>query len=366
MDFTPANLGDYLTRKLGEPVEILNVERFSRGSSRQTWFVSIGKPRTGEEDELVFRADLAAGSTDPTSLDQEYFMYERLGHTDVPIARVLFWEDDPRWTDDPFYVREKIDGHWNIPNFLDPDPKFDDLRIEVSKEHLRALAKVHNVDWRGLGFGQRLAVPKDEATAAHTYVDTILAQFDEIRSEGIPLMIEAGEWLKRNAPAADRLCLCKGTNGFGEEVFRDGRIVAMSDWEEASIGDPAADFAFMQYLVPELERDGRKIWGIEPALEYYHSVSGIRVTPEAVRYYGMIRALRLLSMSHKAGEAVHSKPRLADIRQAWTGTEVAYLCKRGLLAAMGLCAPPPEAAMVEMHASVESEEQKRQAREQAQ
>jgi aminoglycoside phosphotransferase (APT) family kinase protein len=354
VDFTTANIQRYLTHKLGCHVDVLNLERFSRGTSRQTWFIAIQREGHVGKEDLVFRTDLSAGSIEPTSLFQEFFMYERLGRTDVPVARALWWEDNPAWMHAPFYVRVKIEGDWNIAHFLDPDPKYDELRIAVSKEHIRNLALVHRVDWRGLGFGERLPVPANEADCGRLYVDTAMQQFEEVRGEGIPLMLEAAEWLKDNAPVAPRICLCKGTNGFGEEVWRGLKEVAMSDWEEASIGDPAADFAFMQYFAPELERDGRKLWGMEHALDYYRSISGIPVTMEAVRYYGVIRAMRLIIMSEKAGQAVVQRPELAEIRQAWTGTEVGHVCRQGLLAAMGLSDPPPASVLAELHESIEA------------
>lgn len=354
MDFSKPHLEQYLTHKLGNTVRVDEVERFSRGTSRQTWFVTIQRDDQDEKECLVFRTDLTAGSIEPTSLAQEHFMYERLGHTDVPVAEVLFWEDDPTWTDTPFYVRRKVEGSWNIPGFLDPDAKYDELRIEISKEHLRKLALVHRVDWKGLGFDRRLPAPKDEADCGRHYVDKTLREFEEVRRTGMPVMLEVAEWLRDRAPVAPCICLCKGTNGFGEEVFRGRELVAMSDWEEASIGDPAADFAFMQYLAPELERDGEKIWGMAHALAYYRSVSGIPVTMEAVQFYGVIRAMRLIVMSEKAGLAVHDQPGLAEIRQAWTGTEVGYICRRGLIAAMGLSDPPPATALAELHETIEA------------
>ena len=259
MEFSRETLGRYLTHKLGEPVEVLGLERFSRGASRQTWFATVRRASAQADEELVLRTDLAAGSIDPTTLAQEYFMYERLGHTDVPVAEVLFWEDDPAWTEGAFYVRRKVDGSWNIPGFLNPDPQYDELRIEISKEHMRKLALVHQVDWKGLGFDQRLPAPTDPADCGRIYVEKTLREFEDVRVSGMPVMLEVAEWMRDNAPVAPRVCLCKGTNGFGEEVFRGRELVAMSDWEEASIGDPAADFAFMQYFAPELERDGKKI-----------------------------------------------------------------------------------------------------------
>jgi hypothetical protein len=37
------------------------------------------------------------------------------------------------------------------------------------------------------------------------------------------------------------VCLCKGQNGIGEEIWRDDRIVALCDWELAHLGDPCHD-----------------------------------------------------------------------------------------------------------------------------
>jgi aminoglycoside phosphotransferase (APT) family kinase protein len=354
VDFTLPHLTRYLRHRLGEDTQVLSSERFSRGTSRQTWFVELRRPGAQAQETVVFRGDLSAGSIEPSSLAQEYFMYERLGHTNVPVARVLWWEDDPAWTDTPFYVREKIEGDWNIPNFLNQDPAYDELRIEVSREHMRKLALVHRLDWKALGFDRRLPAPRDEASCALAYVDNAMRQFNEVRGAAIPMMIEAEEWLRRNAPVAPCISLCKGTNGFGEEVWRGREIVAMSDWEEASIGDPAADLAFMQYLAPEIERDGRKLWGLEHALDYYRSVSGIAVSLASVRYYEVIRAVRLIIMAEKSAQAVKNSPELAEVRQAWTATEVGHVCRMGVLAAMGIAPAPSQRVLAEFHETIEA------------
>lgn len=356
MDFSPEHLGKYLGWRFGLPVAIEGVERFGRGVSRMTWFVTYRRDG-GEAERLVIRIDPPAGSVEPTALDQEYFMYERLGRTDVPVAKALWWQEAGEWTDRPFYVREAVEGSWNVPDFLTDDPQFDEWRIAISQEHMRALAKVHTVDWQGLGFDRYLMAPARPEDCGVNYANAALQQYEGVRGQAVPVVLEAVEWLRDNAPPAPRICLCKGTNGYGEEVFRDGRIVALSDWEEASLGDPAADFAFMQYFAPEITRDGRSIWGLAQALDYYTSVSGIPVTLERVQFYGVIRALRLIIMAEKCATALHGKSAVADVRMAWTGTEVGHVCRQGMLAAMGLREPPTAQMLAEFHLSVESQVQ---------
>ncbi|PVX75696.1 phosphotransferase family protein [Paraburkholderia unamae] len=352
MEFSKASLTPYLRHKLGPACEVVEVEKFGRGTSRETWFVTCAGGQ-GEARHLVFRRDPATGSVDFSPLNQEHFIYERLGRTAVPVARVLWWEDDPAWTDRPFYVREHVAGSWDIPHFKDPSPEYDDLRMRISQEHMRKLALVHAVDWRALELNAVLGTAPDTASAAHHYLDSVLALIESQRIEPIPIVLEAVEWLKERAPAASRITLCKGTNGLGEEIFANGEIVAMSDWEEAHIGDPAADFAFLQEFTPTIVRDGKVLWDLEKALDYYRSVGGAPVSAASVQYYYMVRALRMLAFSHRAGASVHRSP-ATPIRQAWTGTEVLHFSKLLLAHAMGLVPAPDPSYFAELNTSVEN------------
>ena len=351
MELLNKPLADYIADRFGPEAELVHSERFPRGSSRVTIFVTYRSRPGAPEEKLVFRGDLPGGSTIPTSLEQEYFMYERLGQTEVPVAAVLFWEDRPEWVERPFYVRRQIEGSWEIPHFLDPDPQYDELRIQISKEHLGKLGIVHNVDWKTLGFDSRLPAPDSVENAARHFIDTLIQNIESFQMEALPLLTEAAYVLKQQAPVAPRLSLCKGTNGLGEEVFKDGRIVAMSDWEEASIGDPAADFASLQNFIPEIERDGRKIWGLEQALDFYREVSGIPLAIENVLFYQKVRCLGQVIYGHKA--ATVTQKRLADIRQVWTGTEVQHLGKRLLALQIGLVTDLDPQWFAEMNLTVE-------------
>jgi aminoglycoside phosphotransferase (APT) family kinase protein len=353
MEFSNKNdVANYLTHKLDQPCQVVEIEKFGRGSSRETWFITFKSGKKPAEN-LVFRRDPVAGATDFSPLSQEYFIYERLGRTSVPVAKALWWEDDPKWAIRPFYVRQHIDGSWNVAHYSDPSPDYDDLRIRISKEHMRKIALVHAVDWKTLELNKVLCTAPSVEESARHYIDSIAASFEALRIEPIPIFLEAVEWLKERAPVAPEICLCKGTNGLGEEIFRGEELVAMSDWEEAQIGDPAADFAFMQNFAGDVMHEGKKIWGLEQALEYYRSVGGTNITVASVQYYQLVRALRMMVFSHHAAAAVRSDAN-APIRQAWTGTEVLHFGKHIIAAAMGLMPMPDASYMLELNTSVEN------------
>jgi aminoglycoside phosphotransferase (APT) family kinase protein len=346
----------YLSTRLfgGTKVKVLKIERFERGASRETWSVTYAHGTTAAPAAVIFRIDMPGGSVMQSPLREEYLMYERLGRTAVPVAKALIWEEDPQWTrpDFPFYVREQIEGSWNVPHFLDPDPAYDELRIEISKEHLRKLALVHTVDWRAHGFGEVLPVPKNAADAPHLFVERIRQGIEDVPDgDAHPLVLEAVEWFHDHAPPAPRLCLCKGTNGYGEEVFRGREIVAMSDWEESSIGDPASDLATCQLFTQEVKRDGRLIWGIQQALDYYESVSGITVLPAAVDFYGMVRGLSFVLFGQRGARSI-AEHGGTDMRKAWAATETLHIGKRLIAASIGLMPPPTAERLSELHESV--------------
>ena len=317
---------------------VASVAKFPRGVSRETWFVTLDVPGDKPRD-VVVRRDLPAGSVTPTTLRFEYEVYRRLADGPVPVARTLYYEDDPDFLVDgrELYVREKVDGSWDIPHFSDPDPAFDEVRIEASKELMRRLAALHTADWDALGFGEIMVVPPTPDDSAAVTIDRMEALLATYQVEPLPAVTEGIEALRRTAPTGvPRVSLLKGTNGMGEEVWRDGRIVAMSDWELASLGDPASDFAHVQRLKPRVvDDDGNLIWSLEHAIAYYERKSGIPIDMARVEYYRKLGALETVLYSHYAGiPLVHGTDFL--VRRSWVSTEVQFEAVRRLASTAGI------------------------------
>jgi aminoglycoside phosphotransferase (APT) family kinase protein len=333
----PADVERLLAARLdnARDVRVTDIEQFARGVSRETWLVRLA----GEDvpDAVIVRRDLPGGSVAPSELRDEYEIYRRLGHSDIPVAKALFFEADPT----PFmpgpqlYVREFVPGSMDVPGLKDPDSRYDDVRVEASKEHLRKLALVHTCDWKSLGLDEILPAPPSVDQCATHALDGVAAKFAELRDDAYPDITAGLQWLRAHADrSAPRLSLVKGNNGLGEEVWQGTRIVAMSDWELASIGDPAFDFAQLQDLIPTIGPVEDPRWGLGHALAYYQEVSGITIDRGNLHYYRILYAidkacnglggLRMISQGHLGA------------RFAWVGTEVLYRARRTLAEAAGL------------------------------
>lgn len=349
-EFDAEWFAEYMAARQGAPVEVLHFEKFTRGTSRQTWFVRY-QDDSGEQ-RITIRTDHPAGAGDPTPLEREYECYRALGLTDIPHARVLFWEDDHAKAPRTFYTRAMVDGSWQVPGLGHADDAAKRTLLAASQEHMRALAKVHDADWRSAGFGQLFGAPASEAEAAPFYLDLLMQRFAAFGGEPQPLMNEALSFLRAHAPPAARISLCKGTNGFGEEVFRDGRIVALSDWEEAIVGDPASDLAMIQGFAERIEIDGKVIWNHELAVDYYNRHATFPVSMDNVRYYQLARLFGRMVMFAFTTTVVRNSPH-ATVRQSWTTTEPQHVVRRVMANALGFGPPADPRLFEEMNESIE-------------
>ncbi len=231
MELLNRPLEDYLRHRFGPQAVLEHAVRFPRGSSRLTWFVDRRTAPGGPIRPLAFRGDFAGGATIHSSLEQEYFIYERLGNTAVAGSAGPVVGRRSRVGTPPLLCPRADRGMLGGPAFQGSRSALDALQIDTSREHLRKLAIVHTVDCAKDGFDERLQPPPDVEQCTGHFLDAVVARFEEYRRESFPIVIEALGQLRRGVPVAPCISLCKGMNGLGEEVFRDGVIVAMSNWE---------------------------------------------------------------------------------------------------------------------------------------
>jgi aminoglycoside phosphotransferase (APT) family kinase protein len=277
----PERLAPYLTDRLGEPVRIVNLSQAFPGLSRETWLVRIhqGSATAGKETGVVVRADSLGGPIVPVPLFYEWQVFVHVARTPIPVAKPLWFDASPEITDGrPLFVREMVEGTTLLAGLMDDSYAAQERRRRVALEHAEKLAALHRIDWRMYGFDSFMDVPASAEAAPRNELMRWWRVWEEVRTASFPVVTEALHWFEQHLPTrAAHVSLCKGQNGIGEEIWRDDKIVAFSDWELANIGDPCQDLALSQGML--------KLWDRDKIIAHYERAAGFSLPAENIAFY---------------------------------------------------------------------------------
>lgn len=281
----------YLAERLDAPVEIASFRQTFPGMSRETWMASavVVEGAARRQRDLAVRIDPPAGGIVPVPLKVEWQVFQRLWGSPVPVAEPLWYDEGIDFAEGrPHFVRVLVEGSPAIPGLYKPGPEGDALRRATAFEHAEKLALVHTLDWRAYGFDEFLPVPESPAVAVAHDFEIWKQHWFERRSEPFPGVTEIVYWLESIMPAdpSPRISLFKGNNGLNEEIFRDGRIVAMSDWELAGLGDPAQDWAFSQGMLGLHDE--------EETLHHYEQAAGFQLSRRTLAFYKLFMTFKAM------------------------------------------------------------------------
>ena len=171
------------------------------------------------------------------------------GHSDVPVPRMRWLEEDEAPLGASFYVMDRVDGRvptdnppYHIGGWLQDLTPVE--REALWWSGLDAMTCVHRLDWRALGFAF-LAQPARGATA----LEQQLHEYDEyvrwgMERERYPLLARAEQWLHAHRPADEPVAICWGDSRLGNQIFNGITCAAVIDWEMARLGDPVQDLAW--------------------------------------------------------------------------------------------------------------------------
>ena len=184
----------------------------------------------------------------------QYKVMAALRGTDVPVPAMHWFEPDPALLGAPFYLMERVAGR--IPN---DNPPYHaggwmteigaDERSAIWTSALDALAAIHRCDPEALGIDFLEAPPKGDDTIGWQ-VAFWRRYFDwAAEGEAHPTREAAEGWLlAHRPPPSSRRNLCWGDARVGNMIFRDGRCVAVLDWEMATLGPPEMDLGWFLFM----------------------------------------------------------------------------------------------------------------------
>jgi aminoglycoside phosphotransferase (APT) family kinase protein len=213
------------------------VERHRAGHSNETFFIR----RSGHE--WVLRRP-PRGAFLPTAHDvlREHRVLSALAGTPVRAPRPVLACPDPEVIGAPFFLMERVGGvvvRDTLPGWFDATS-----RRALGPELVEALAELHAVDWRAVGL---------EGWGKPTgYLERQIrrwagqAQLAARFTRPLPDLATVREWLEENLPGSPPATIVHGDFKLDNVVLAPpGRIVALLDWEMATIGDPLADLGYL-------------------------------------------------------------------------------------------------------------------------
>ncbi len=241
--FDERRLAEYLAQTLPGFMGSMELRQFQGGQSNPTFLVESNARR------WVLRKK-PPGKLLPSAhmVEREYRVIRALAGTDVPVAPAPLLCEDASVIGTPFYVMEFVDGR------VFTDPGLADLRAEERSAIYDAmndtLARLHKVDWRGVGLG--------DFGRPENYVARQIArwskQYEASKTGEVPEMDRLIAWLPQNIPARDETTLVHGDFRLGNMIFhlREPRVIAVLDWELSTLGHPLSDLAYncMLYHLP--------------------------------------------------------------------------------------------------------------------
>jgi aminoglycoside phosphotransferase (APT) family kinase protein len=141
----------------------------------------------------------------------------------------------------PFYVADYVDGDvvtTRLPPPLHGDP---DARRRLGEDLVDTLVEIHAAD------------VETPALAAFVrpgnYVERQVRRFAELwevnQTRDLPAVVDVGRLLGEHIPPPLPPTVVHGDYRLGNMVVRNGRIVAVLDWEMGTIGDPRADVGYL-------------------------------------------------------------------------------------------------------------------------
>ncbi|MFO1324373.1 MAG: phosphotransferase family protein [Burkholderiales bacterium] len=174
------------------------------------------------------------------AVEREYRVMHALRDTDVPVPRMHALCEDASVIGTPFFIMEFVDGriHWD-PTLPDMPP---DYRTALWDDVNRVIAAIHTVDVARVG----LADFGKPGNYFERQIARWTRQYRASETERIEAMDHLIEWLPRNIPAGDETTITHGDFRIDNLVVHrtEPRVLAVLDWELATLGHPLADLAY--------------------------------------------------------------------------------------------------------------------------
>ena len=278
------------------PVDSLEAAIIGHGRSNLTYRLT-----SGGQHWVLRRPPLSHVLPTAHDMRREFRVISAMRGTAVPAPIAYAYCEDPDVNDRPFYVMEFVDGV--IP--VDPaevSRRYTEEQRRHMGEHLiDVLAALHTLDPESVDLGD---FGKPEGFIARQ-VKRFTGQIETSVTRPVPELKELARRLAASIPPEAAASIVHGDYRLDNAIMNDaGDVIAVLDWEMATLGDPLADVGMLKMYwgdaanagspsvtaaTPVISLPGFPTW--DEAKDRYARASGINI--ENLDYYVVLAHFKL-------------------------------------------------------------------------
>ncbi len=231
-----ARLLAYLRNHIPDLEEQLTIEQFPAGFSNLTYLLHA------RDRELVLRRPpIGAKIKTAHDMGREFRILTHLYPIYGKVPRPLLFCQDESVLGAPFYVMERVKGiilRAQPPRGLKLSPA---IMRNLSETFVENLVEIHEVDYEKAGLAD-LGQPQGYVARQ---IEGWTKRYYNSRTDEVPSVERLALWLAENSPAdSHQAALIHNDYKYDNLVLAVGdlsKVVAVLDWEMATIGDPLMD-----------------------------------------------------------------------------------------------------------------------------
>lgn len=242
MDWQPHRLQAWLRNELGID-EAITVHAVEGGFSNENYLISCASRRW-----LLRKPPILTSHQAAHNVLREYRVLDVLQDTSVHVPRILASCNDRAVIGTPFILMDWVHGARLDRALPDSYRLSEDSWRSIGRAGFGQLSCLHQLDWQALGL-QDLGCVEG---FLQRQVERWMAQYRAVidRHPKLPLDLKSlpiiAQWLQEHCPRADKSALLHGDFSCQNLLFSRQppvRVLAVLDWELATLGDPRLDLA---------------------------------------------------------------------------------------------------------------------------